>query len=103
MQSIDIDEFGGYTKIKICDMHKIREVRKMLDRKIAFTIEEAAAYTGIGRNTMRQLVEWNKLPSLKVGRKILIQRAKLEEFLKMNEGRNLRVKEDVRSAKEKEP
>lgn len=70
----------------------------MLEQKIAFTIEEAAAYTGIGRNSMRQLVEWKKIPSLKVGRKILIQRAVLEDFLKINEGRNLRVKDDVRAS-----
>ena len=40
----------------------------MTQRKIALSIEEAADYTGIGRNTLRQLVEWKKLPVLKVGR-----------------------------------
>ena len=30
----------------------------MMQRKIALSIEEAADYTGIGRNTLRQLVEW---------------------------------------------
>ena len=39
----------------------------MTQRKIALSIEEAADYTGIGRNTLRQLVEWKKLPVLKVG------------------------------------
>ena len=33
----------------------------MTQRKIALSIEEAADYTGIGRNTLRQLVEWKKL------------------------------------------
>ena len=42
----------------------------MTQRKIALSIEEAADYTGIGRNTLRQLVEWKKLPVLKVGRKV---------------------------------
>ena len=37
------------------------------------SIEEAADYTGIGRNTLRKLVEWKKLPVLKVGRKVLIK------------------------------
>ena len=36
--------------------------------KMGLTIEEAAECTGIGRNTMRKLVEWGKLPVLKVGR-----------------------------------
>ena len=36
----------------------------MTQRKIALSIEEAADYTGIGRNTLSQLVEWKKLPVL---------------------------------------
>ena len=32
----------------------------MTQRKIALSIEEAADYTGIGRNTLRQLVEWKR-------------------------------------------
>ena len=31
----------------------------MTERKIALSIEEAADYTGIGRNTLRKLVETN--------------------------------------------
>lgn len=46
----------------------------MTEMKIALSIEEAADYTSIGRNTLRKLVEWNKLPVLKVGRKVLIKR-----------------------------
>lgn len=46
----------------------------MTETKIAMTIEEASEYTGIGRNTMRNLVEWGKLPVLKVGRKVLSQK-----------------------------
>ena len=30
----------------------------MTQRKIALSIEEAADYTGIGRNTLRKLVEY---------------------------------------------
>lgn len=46
----------------------------MTELKFALSIEEAADYTGIGRNTLRNLVEWEKLPILRVGRKILIRR-----------------------------
>ena len=52
----------------------------MTGTKIALSIEEAADYTGIGRNTLRNLVEWGKLPVLKVGRKILIKSDILEKF-----------------------
>lgn len=73
----------------------------MTDNKIAFTIEEASEYTGIGRNTMRNLVEWNKLPVLNVGRKVLVKKDILETFMIMNEGRNLRDKSDVKAVTRK--
>ena len=65
--------------------------------KMGLTIEEAAECTGIGRNTMRKLVEWGKLPVLKVGRKTIIRRDTLERFLTVNQGRNLLKPDDVRS------
>ena len=36
----------------------------MTEMKIALSIEEASDYTGIGRNTLRDLVKWKKLPVL---------------------------------------
>ena len=69
----------------------------MTERKIALSIEEAADYTGIGRNTLRKLVEWKKLPVLKVGRKVLIKTDILEMFMEANEGRDLRDKGNVKA------
>ena len=60
------------------------------------TIEEAAETSGIGRNTMRKLVDWGKLPVLKVGRKTIIRRDTLEHFMTVNQGRNLLCQDDVR-------
>lgn len=73
----------------------------MTETKIAMTIEEASEYTGIGRNTMRNLVEWGKLPVLKVGRKVLIKSDILERFMELNEGKNLRDKNSVKAATRK--
>lgn len=73
----------------------------MAEMKIAMTIEEASEYTGIGRNTMRNLVEWGKLPVLKVGRKVLIKSDILEKFMELNEGKNLRDKSDVKAVTRK--
>jgi len=73
----------------------------MTETKIAMTIEEASEYTGIGRNTMRNLVEWGKLPVLKIGRKVLIKSDILEKFMEVNEGKNLRDKNDVKSVTRK--
>lgn len=64
--------------------------------KMGLTIEEAAEMTGIGRNTMRKLVDWGKLPALKVGRKTIIRRDALDNFMAVNQGRNLLNQAEVR-------
>jgi len=70
----------------------------MTIEKIALSIEEAADYTGIGRNTLRDLVEWKKIPVLRVGRKVLIKKDILEKFLEINEGcGDLRDKQSVKA------
>ena len=69
----------------------------MTQTKIALSIEEAAEYTGIGRNTLRNLVKWKNLPVLQVGRKVLIKTDILEHFMEVNEGRDLRDKNTVRA------
>ena len=68
----------------------------MKEPKIGMTIDEAAEMTGIGRNTIRKLVDWGKLPVLKVGRKTIIRRDALENFMTVNQGRNLLNQADVR-------
>ena len=69
----------------------------MTERKIALSIEEAADYTGMGRTTLRKLVEWKQLPVLKVGRKVLIKTDIVEKFMEANEGRDLRDKGNVKT------
>ena len=64
--------------------------------KMGLTTEEATECTGIGRNTMRELVDWGKLPVLKVGRKAIIRRDTLERFMAVNQGRDLLQENDVR-------
>ena len=71
----------------------------MRDVKMGLTIEEAAEMSGIGRNTMRKLVDWGKLPVLKVGRKTIIRRDALENFMTVNQGRNLLNQADVREVR----
>ena len=66
--------------------------------KMGLTIEEAAECTGIGRNTMRKLVDWGKLPVLKVGRKAIIRRDTLERFMAVNQGQNPCEEEPTKSS-----
>lgn len=73
----------------------------MAESKMALSIEDAVDYTGIGGNTLRKLVEWEKLPVLKVGRKVLIKTDMLEKFMEVNEGRDLRDKSSVKAVTRK--
>ena len=71
----------------------------MREYKTGFTINEASDYSGTGRNTMRNLVAWGKLPVLKVGRKVIIRRDMLEAFMEANQGRNLRNESEVKAVR----
>ena len=90
--------YGGKynTDNKVANSNERKEVRAISVVKLGMTIDEAAEISGIGRNTMRKLVEWGKLPVLKVGRKTIIRMDTLEQFLSVNQGRNLRCQSDVR-------
>lgn len=63
--------------------------------KTALTVNEASEYTGIGRNNLRKLIAWQKIPVIRIGNKILIRSEVLEKFLQQNEGHNLKNKYEV--------
>ncbi|MBQ2678909.1 MAG: helix-turn-helix domain-containing protein [Firmicutes bacterium] len=67
----------------------------MMESKMGLTIEEAAAISGIGRNTMRKLIDWGKIPVLRVGRKKIIRKDSLEKFMIENQGKNLLDEKEV--------
>ncbi len=66
----------------------------MFSKKL-LTINEASEYTGIGRNTIRQLISWDKFSVIKIGRKTLIRIEVLDEFIKINNGKNLKNKYEL--------
>ena len=67
--------------------------------RIARRVEEVADYTGIGRNTVRNLIKAKKLPILCVGTKHLVRIDALNEFLKLNEGIDLRETDSVKAVR----
>ena len=67
--------------------------------KIGMTIEEAADYTGIGRNTLRRLVDWGKIPVLRIGRKSIVRVDVICYFMQINEGRDLLDRNQVLAVK----
>ena len=71
----------------------------MLRDKLAMSVEDASAYTGIGRNTLRELIRFQKIPVLRIGRKILIRADTLDSFLRINDGRDLRNAAEAFAAK----
>ena len=68
-----------------------------MTERIALKVEEAAEYTGIGRNTIRNLIKAKKLPILRVGTKHLVRIDALTEFMKLNEGVDLRNIDSVKA------
>ena len=64
-------------------------------KKTAMTVNEASEYTGIGRNNLRKLIAWRKIPVIRIGNKILIRSEVLDRFLRENEGHNITNKYDV--------
>lgn len=62
-------------------MLQIEPPRTPIDHKKLLTVEEAAAYTGIGINRIRML--YRRHPELKVrkNRRIFIDRVEFEKFL----------------------
>ena len=63
--------------------------------KLALTVNEASEYTGIGRNTLRDLIRWDKLPVIRVGNKVVIRWDDLDRFLSENRNNNLRNRFEV--------
>ena len=56
----------------------------MVQSSITMTVEEASRYSGIGRNTLRQLIDWGLIPVMRIGRKILIRVETLDLFVEKN-------------------
>ena len=47
------------------------------DHRLTLTVEEAAKLLGIGRSTAYELVHTGAIPSLRLGRRIVVPRAKV--------------------------
>lgn len=73
----------------------IESTLNIRQNKTALTVNEASEYTGIGRNNLRKLIAWEKIPVIRIGNKILIRMEMLERFLQENEGHNLKTKCEV--------
>ena len=58
----------------------------MADPPLLLTIPEAAALLRIGRNTCYQLAREHKIPTVRLGRRLLVPRAGLARWLEQQAG-----------------
>lgn len=61
----------------------------MLNCPDVLTVQEAGEVLRIGRTTMYRLVQNGRVQSVKIGRKVLIPRVFLQNFLECNGGKGL--------------
>ena len=59
----------------------------MKNDKAVLTVDETAQLLGLSRNSAYQGVMRGEIPSIRVGKRILVPRAALERLLQMAEGR----------------
>jgi excisionase family DNA binding protein len=51
------------------------------DGRLTYSVEEAAKLLGIGRNQAYEAARTGKLPSIRIGKRILVPRAALDRLL----------------------
>lgn len=54
----------------------------MMETKLSYTLKEAASLLSLGMTKMREAVAAGQLPTFRVGRRVLVTRAALEQFVK---------------------
>lgn len=52
-----------------------------IQNKLTLTVEEAAEYLGVCRPTLLELTRTGEFPAFRIGRRVLISRAGLEEWV----------------------
>ena len=55
--------------------------------RLTYTVEEAAELLGISRNSAYEAVRKGEIPTIRLGRRILIPRSRLEAMLDQADGR----------------
>lgn len=69
-----------------------------IDQPLTLTVEQAARVLGIGRSTAYELVHTGDIPSLRLGRRIVIPVGKIAESLGMAPNQVQRLLEPARAS-----
>ena len=62
-------------------------VVRLADLPDVLTVSEAAKFLRLGRNSVYEAIRRNELPSVRVGRRLLIPKESLERFLTVQDER----------------
>ncbi len=57
-----------------------------VEKRLVYTVEEAAQLLGISRSFAYESVQRGTIPSMRIGRRILVPKAALNRFLDLSEG-----------------
>ncbi len=57
--------------------------RENTETKMVYTVDEVAEVLGLSRNTVYEAVHRKEIPSIKIGRRIIIPKRALEEALSL--------------------
>jgi excisionase family DNA binding protein len=64
-------------------------------KRLAYTVKEAAEMLGLSRSRLYEMVQFDEIPYMKIGGKILLPKKEFESWLKarvvMPQKRNLRI------------
>jgi len=52
-----------------------------MTERLTYTVEEAAALLGISRNSAYEAARRGEIPTIRIGRRVVIPRVRLEEML----------------------
>lgn len=62
-------------------LHRGGDMQQVDTNRIAYSVAESATMLGLGRTKMVQLVAEDRIRHIRVGRRVLIPRSALEEFI----------------------
>ncbi len=73
----------GYTRHYLNSINGDEMGKRLNQTKLAFTVEEMAQELGIGRNLAYEAVKSGEIPSIRIGKRIVIPKSALAKMLEV--------------------
>jgi excisionase family DNA binding protein len=72
---------AGVVEVRAPDGHRVAPGAAPVEARLVYTVDEAATLLGISRSFAYEAVNAGRIPSMRIGRRILVPKAALERFL----------------------